>query len=71
MVEWIEVGDSTRVIAVAYDADSETIFVRFPNGREWGYEGCPPHVWEQFTAPGVSKGALIAQVLNYHRHGPA
>ncbi|KAE8762515.1 KTSC domain-containing protein [Georgenia thermotolerans] len=68
MVEWISVSDSTRVVAVAYDAENETICVRFPNDVEWCYEACPPHVWEDFMAPGVSKGKFIHDVLNHQTH---
>ncbi len=69
MFDWIPVTDSSRIIAMAFDGDSETIYVRFPNGKEWWYAGCPRHVWEEFAAPGTSKGQYIAQVLNGHSNG--
>jgi hypothetical protein len=37
MTEWIAVFGSTRIVAEKYDAGSETIYVRFPNGVEWWY----------------------------------
>ena len=67
---WIDVSDSERVIAVAYDAEQETIYVRFKKTAvEWWYGSCPPHIWEQFTAPGVSKGRFIREVLDAHPNG--
>jgi len=69
-LEWYDV-DSSRIVAEAYDADTEVIYVRFPDGIEYCYEACPPHVWEAFTAPGQSRGTFINDVLNYkprHKH---
>lgn len=57
--------ESSRIVAEAYDPDSETIYVRFPNGVEWSYEACPPDVWEAFSAPGQSRGSFIHEVLNH------
>jgi hypothetical protein len=70
MINWIDVADSERVVAVAYDADQETIYVRFKrDGVEWWYGSCPPHIWEQFTMPGVSKGNFIREELDNHPMG--
>ena len=72
MIEWVEVGGSDRIVAEAYDAEAETIYVRFPNGVEYWYAACPPHVWEAFTAPGQSRGEYIYEHLNHKprgRHG--
>jgi len=69
MVEWIAVVGSSRIVAEAYDAETETIYVRFPNGVEWRYSACPPHTWEVFTAPGQSRGQYIDQFLNFKPHG--
>ena len=69
MIEWIPVGGSTRVVAEAYDPESETIYVRFPDGVEWWYAGCPPDVWEEYSSPGQSRGQYIARVLNFKPHG--
>jgi hypothetical protein len=69
MLEWIPVVGSTRIIAMAYDPTAETIYVRFPNNAEWWYAGCPPHVWEEFSAEATSKGQFIARVLNAHANG--
>lgn len=65
-LDWIDVPDSSRVKAMAYDSESESIFTRFRDGTEWQYEGCPLHVWEAFTADGVSKGAFISSTLDHH-----
>lgn len=70
MLDWIDVGDSDRVVAVAYDAEQEMIFVRFKKAPvEWWYGACPPHVWEEFNMPGVSKGRFIREVLDNHPKG--
>ena len=69
-IDWIDVSDSDRVIAVAYDAEQEIIYARFKRDAvEWWYGSCPPHIWEQFTAPGTSKGRFIHQELNNHPNG--
>lgn len=69
MIEWIPVDGSSRIVAEAYDPETETIFVRFPDGVEWAYSACPPHVWEELTALGQSRGDYIAQELNNKPHG--
>ena len=66
--DWIDVADSSRIVAMAYDEEGERILVRFPNGVEWCYEGCPIVVWEEFSAPGTSKGRYIHEVLNHKNH---
>ena len=69
MIEWIPVTGSDRIIAEAYDPETETIYVRFPKGVEWYYAACPPNVWEEFTAPGQSRGQYIKRVLDFKPHG--
>ena len=70
IISWIDVPDSERVVAVAYNAEEEIIYVRFKKGDiEWWYGACPPLVWEQFTGPGVSKGRFIREVLDSHPKG--
>jgi hypothetical protein len=65
-IEWIDVTDSERIVAMAYDEDEEVIYVRFPDGEvEWCYEDCPPHVWDEFSASGQSKGRYIHETLNH------
>lgn len=65
MIEWTPVSGSTRIVAEAYDSEAESIYVRFPNGVEWCYGACPRQVWDEFTAPGQSRGKFIHQVLNH------
>jgi hypothetical protein len=65
MIEWIAVDGSSRIVAEAYDPETETILVRFPDGVEWAYSACPPQVWTEFTAPAQSRGSYIAQVLDH------
>ena len=69
MLEWMQVRDSKRVVAVAYDEEAERIYVQFPDGVRWWYAGCPRQTWEEFTAPGTSKGQYIDRVLNSHPYG--
>jgi len=69
MIEWIPVSSSTRIVAEAYDPETETIYVRFPDGVEWYYAACPPHVWAEFIAPGQSRGQYINRVLDYKPNG--
>jgi len=69
MIEWIPVSGSKRIVAEAYEAETERIYVRFPDGVEWWYAACPPQVWQEFTAPGQSRGQYIARVLNHKPNG--
>lgn len=69
ILNWIPVAGSTWVEAIAYEADSETIYVRFHEGAEWWYGSCPQHVWEEFSSPNSSKGQFINQVLKSHPNG--
>jgi hypothetical protein len=69
MIEWIPVQESSRIVAEAYDLETETILVRFPDGTEWFYAACPPAVWEEFNAPSQSRGQYISQVLDAKPNG--
>jgi len=69
MIEWLPVAGSRRIVAEAYDESTETILVRFPDGVEWYYSACPKSVWDEFTAPGQSRGQYIHQVLNHKPNG--
>ena len=64
MIEWVAV-DSSMIVAEAYDSDTETIYLRFTSGAEWGYAACPPDVWEEFSAPGQSRGEYFNRVLKF------
>lgn len=67
-LEWVPVEGSSRITAMAYDATTETIYVQFPNGKKWHYDGCPTPIWEEFRAT-PSKGQYIAQILNHRPNG--
>ena len=69
MIEWIPVTGSSRIVAEAYEPETERIYVRFPDGVEWWYAACPPNVWDEFTAPGQSRGEYIGRVLDHKPHG--
>ena len=42
MIEWIPVSGSTRIVAEAYDAEAERIYVRFPEWRRVVVRGLSP-----------------------------
>jgi len=69
MSEWTSVNGSRRIIAESYVPEVETILVRFPDGVEWAYSACPPQVWEEFSAPGQSRGEYISRVLDAKPNG--
>ncbi len=69
MIEWRPVSDSCRIVADAYDPETERIYVRFPTGVEWWYAACHMQVWEEFSAPGQSRGEYIHRVLNHKPNG--
>jgi hypothetical protein len=69
MIEWIAVSGSTCIVAEAYDSEAETIYVRFNDGAEWWYSACPPATWEEFTAPGQSRGKYLNTVLKLKPNG--
>lgn len=64
MFEWMPV-ESNVITAEGFDPETDTIYLRFKNGEEWAYSACPQHVWEEFTAPGQSRGAYLNKVLKY------
>jgi hypothetical protein len=67
MIEWFPVSGSTRIVAEAYEVETERIYVRFPEGVEWWYGACPPNVWQEFQMQ--SRGQYIARVLNFKPNG--
>jgi hypothetical protein len=70
VIEWTPVDGSSRIVAEAYVAETETILVRFRDDEvEWAYSACPTAVWEEFTAPGQSRGEYIARVLDAKPNG--
>ena len=71
MIDWIDVSDSERVSAVAYDAEEERILVQFKDSEVlYQYRGCPPFIWDEFMDARTSKGKFIHERLNQHDHGP-
>jgi len=69
LIEWLPVAGSKAITAEAYDPETETIYVRFTSGVEWWYAACPPHVWEEFTAPAQSRGQYLNGVLKFKPNG--
>lgn len=66
LIDWIPTPQSSRTEAIAYLIDEEAILARFTDGKEWRYDSCPAHVWEEFSDPATSKGGYIHQQLNHH-----
>ncbi len=69
MIEWLSVSGSSRIVAEAYDPETERIYVRFKDGVEWWYAACPPQVWQEFTSLGQSRGQYIHRVLDLKPNG--
>jgi len=45
---------SSNIEAIGYDAENETVYVRFLNGSTYAYKGVPEHEFENLrTAPSV------------------
>jgi hypothetical protein len=63
-LEWQPL-ESSWITEAAYDADHESIYVRFNNGRAYCYDACPIDVWEAFIAPGGSPGKYLNEVLKF------
>jgi hypothetical protein len=68
MVDMFPVA-SSRIIEMGYDADTATVYVRFPNGASWAYTNVPPDIWEEFVASS-SKGRFIKETLDAYSNGP-
>ena len=64
MIEWIPVA-SAMIVAEAYDANTETIYLRFNDGAEWSYAACPANVLDEYSAPGLSRGQYFHRVLKF------
>jgi len=62
MFEWIPI-ESKAMTAIGFDPDAETIYIRFTEGKEWWYSACSQQIWDEFTAPGQSKGTFLHKVL--------
>lgn len=46
--------NSSNIVAVGYDAESQTAFVQFMNGSTYAYKGVPEHEFENLrTAQSV------------------
>jgi KTSC domain-containing protein len=69
MIEWIPVSKSEFIVAEAYDAETETIYLRFKKDAEWWFAACPPDVWEEYSAPGQSRGQYFNRVLKFKPNG--
>lgn len=63
-IKWIDVDDSDRVEAIAYNSKDQAIYVRFPDGTEWYYGSCTERQWSAFKRSS-SKGRYIADVLDH------
>ena len=61
---------SSAIRSVDYDAESETLFVRFTSGKRYAYLDVPAAVYEAFLAA-ESKGGFFADEIRgayeFHR----
>jgi hypothetical protein len=60
---------STAMTAIGYNPEAETIYIRSTDGKEWWYSACAKQVWDEFTAPGVSAGRFLHNVLKPKPNG--
>ena len=67
MIEWIPVDGSKRIVAEAFVAEEERIYVRFPDGVEWWYGACNDNTWQEFTSG--SRGSYMHSTLDHKPNG--
>lgn len=54
-----------RTLAAGYDRETETLRVKFRNGKIYGYYNVPPNIWRNFRRQ-KSPGRYINRVLNFY-----
>jgi len=59
-----------RTVAAGYDEEEEKLTVVFRDGTFYNYYEVDENEWKAFKA-NRSKGAIIAQMLDFHPRGPA
>lgn len=59
--------DSSAVRAIAYDAETETLFVRFPNGSEYAYENVTKAEHAGFATAGSAGQYLCQKIKPTHK----
>lgn len=64
-LEWEDV-ESSNISAIAFDAGSERILVRFKDEAVWAYDDCSKELFERFrVAPSIGK-FFHANIKNSH-----
>ncbi len=64
-ITWEDV-ESSNILAIAFDAGSERICVRFKDESAWAYDDCSRELFERFRlAPSVGK-FFHANIKNSH-----
>ena len=68
MLEWVPVDGSSSVAAIAYDDDTQRIFVTFSSGSQYWYDECSMETWQEFVAA-PSKGQFVNRELRHRPFG--
>lgn len=53
------------MVAAAFVEEEEAIYVRFSSGKCWRYSACDRANWDEFMAPGQSRGTYFHTVLKH------
>jgi lysyl-tRNA synthetase class 2 len=61
-LNWIKTQDSSHVESVAYEAETQDLYVEFNDGSMYRYKNVPESVWEELQSHG-SKGRYVNIVL--------
>lgn len=62
MVEWIETPESSTIVRIGYDPDSQIMTVEFKTSGAYNYFDVPQHVFDAIrSAP--SKGHFLTQQI--------
>lgn len=62
MAEWVQTPESSHVVAIKYEPETQDVHVQFNDGSEYVYSNVPSSVWEELLDAG-SKGRFINIVL--------
>ena len=69
MIEWIPVSGSQVITAEAYDPETRRSMFVLQMVMNGGTRPAPPPTWEEFTAPGQSRGQYLNKVLKFKPNG--
>lgn len=70
-MEWIDTPESSNILGLGYDRDSQLLTVEFKGGTRYNYFDVPSMVFDRFKTAS-SKGQYHAQyVKNVYRYARA